>query len=161
MNTLIILATLIIGGKFLSHTNQKVMCVFIFPVLAFNYFGEEYISLEDSYYYYFLAAVTDSLIILALSKFPYKTKFASRLQLICIAFMFANLFGWIIYRAELEPDNYDMICTILYLWVLISTIGGIKNVLGNIGMDSRYPRVFSNHPKSDYIVPAYKTETRN
>ena len=160
MNTFIILTTLLVGWKFLSPANQKAVYIFAFPVLVFNYIGE---GIPDDllFYYYFLAAVTDLFIIMALSKLTYKTKFASKLQKICIAFMLANFFGWIIYKAELPPDVYEMICTVLYLWVLFSTIGGIKDVLGDSAMDSRNHNIFSNHPARDYVLSPEKKAARD
>ena len=85
------------------------------------------------YAYYLGAAVTDLLIILAISNTTKPTQTIINLQKLALWFIYVNAFGWVIYELYYPPVIYDALSLALFISVIIISI---KKGGGNVGIFS-------------------------
>jgi len=112
------------------------------------------------YVYYLGAAIADLVIILAISNPIKPTITIINLQKIALWFIYANLFGWIIYELYYPPMVYDAICLALFISVIICAIKKGGNNVGYFA-DSRYdPSVYCSYNSSNSKMQSDKEKIK-
>lgn len=94
-------------------------------------FASDNLGESWGYAYYLGAAITDLLIILAISNTTRPTPTIINLQKIALWFIYTNFFGWIIYELYYPPMVYDALCLALFISVIICAI---KKGGSNVGI---------------------------
>lgn len=82
-------------------------------------------------YYYLVAALTDLVIILTLSKIAKPNEMVIFLQQASLLFIYINLFGWVTYELYIDPFVYNILCESLFVIILLVSSRGIRNGMGN------------------------------
>jgi hypothetical protein len=112
-------------------------------------------------FYYLLAAATDLIIIISISRIEKLTDMIIQIQEIAKYFIFANLFGWVIYELYFKPELYNNICLALFIATLIVSIQrGGYNALGYYRNNSHFCEFFGDHYNSSNAVQSDKIEER-
>lgn len=120
--------TAILSIRLKSESMLAVLCFCGFCLL----YGNAETHIENNYLYYLAAALTDLTIIYYLSKILKPTDIIISIQTICEAFIYINLYGFIVYWLDFEAIIYSTSCELIYLAALLSTLfqgghGGHRN----------------------------------
>jgi len=160
MNTVIILS-IFVSSFFIEKLIDKLaLSVFCFAVLSFNIAGH-YIPNEYGQLYYLLAAIVDLSLIIILSKMSAITSLITKIQQVCKAFIAVNFIGWALFMLYYEPILYEIMCGVLYAYLLTLTLASKER--GDVGyftMDRWSPGFLLNLYKSYRFVQGGKTEKR-
>jgi len=145
------------GLVLLNNENKLAVCIFSLAVLMFDIVD----NLIPKSLYYIGAAVTDLIIIVALTRFAHPTELIVKLQNISIRFIYINLFGWFSFMLYFSPNAYNLLCAALYAWTLITIFRGRdKNVLGNNAVGRRRLGFRSHdYPSGDTMQTNQKATT--
>jgi len=108
------------------------LTMFTIPSLLF-YTAADYIQVS----HYLFAALIDLSIIYALSRISEPTRLVSYLAIACLASMFINLIGWILYMMYLEPVYYEMAGVVLYAVVIVLALWEGENGNANNNRKNR------------------------
>jgi len=100
---------------------------------GFFQFASDNLGESWGFVYYLGAAITDLLIIMAISKPIKLTLTIINLQRIALWFIYANTIGWIIYELYYPPLFYDALCLALFIAALVVAVKkGGNGELGDI-----------------------------
>ena len=102
-------------------------------------FASDNLGESWGYAYYLGAAVTDLLIILAISNTAKPTQTIINLQKLALWFIYVNCFGWVIYELYYPPMVYDALSLALFVSVIIISIkkgGNNVGIFANFSNDS-------------------------
>lgn len=78
--------------------------------------------------YYLLAATVDAAIIYSLSKIKQLNRDIIIIQIVCLVFIYANLFGFIGYELYIDKIYYNALCYLTYVALLIMLNMDMLNV---------------------------------
>lgn len=107
--------------------------------LIHDYLSSE---LSDQMYYFSACVVDATAVIMAMCLSPV-TKAVRCMQKICMSFCIANMYGFIIWYLYLPPLSYNLLCTVLYVLLIFTTLK--SEARGVMGSDSLLNFVFHRH----------------
>lgn len=109
--------------------------ILVFAVLCgFFQYTTDNLGDADGYIYHLGAAITDLVIIIALSKTIKLTPTIINLQKIALWFIYTNVLGWIIYEFYYPPLIYNALCLALFISALV--VAAKKGGSGYVGYNS-------------------------
>lgn len=116
------------------------------------------IHVENNYMYYLFAACVDLAIIAVIARMPTLTATNVNLQSACKYLIYANLCGLIIYHYDFPAIIYTIICTSLYVAVLLIVI--LRGNLNGLYRDSdiRSNIHFDNFQSKSFMLTNQKAQ---
>ena len=166
-------AIIALGCYFLAY-NALASLVFIDGLFAY---ANDYPFTDKTTYYtvfwalslglFGSAALTDLYVIHVIGRLK-ESAFTKKLIVCCLAFIFVNVVGWILYMLELYRYNlefiyinsqlYTSLCTAVYAYILLTTVNQARRERVRGSSVDTGPHVFRRHiPK----VSIRQTEARN
>ena len=157
----LVVAIMLVGVLLLNDNNKIIAYVFSGITITSNVIGE-LIPNEYGSMYYLAAALADLAIIYALSNLSRPSELTIDVQDACRYFILVNLFGWAAFMLYIKPDVYNLLCAILYSWILLTMIRNKDDyVLGNNAMDRWWNGISANIVKGVGYMPRNEREARN
>lgn len=144
----------LVAAALLQPTASRSFAAVVFVCVAWSH--ELYFAHLDGFAYYGSAAAADLAIIVALKLISEPPPVVLTLARICLVSMVVNLFGWVMWRAYLPPEPYNVVMAGVFVWALITLISRDKRdeMGGSTTMDWRKPGVrFYAYPGTQ-LLPA-------
>ena len=123
-----------------NATRQQTALCFVLPLIVSELFYTYFVG-EIYYFWSSLIAILISFLLRFMSA---PTRLSLNLQLICMASIILNAFGWALYRLKFQPDIYNDSFIIVYSITFLIMIVGGGWCVGNNRMDFGRPG-FSRH----------------
>lgn len=151
-------AVLIYLAVFYDQRTRLSIFIFLFFTLTVSIF-ESYILDTNFKNYYILCASLDLFMIILIRLSNHPTKAMSSIQAVCEAFIYINLFGFILHQSNNSYLYYNTACAILFVVLaVLMNRNRPKDVDFFSRLRSNNKRIY--HDDSDFLLQpkGYKTE---
>lgn len=123
----------LVAAALLQPTAPRFFAAVFFIGVTFTH--ELFLSGLDGFAYYGSAAALDLAIIFVIARLDPVPSMVVTLQRVCWVSILANLAGWLMWRAYLPPEPYNLALVAINAWALTAFITGTKDDVGGFGMD--------------------------
>ena len=136
---------------FLQHTLSRsvVAAVFVFFIISHDVL----VYSLDGIFYYGSAALSDLLIISIITRISAASRLCFQLQLICLASIFVNALGWVMWFTYQSPDLYNWCFVALNFYAVYCMIQGEPKHGRLVEDTGRLPFIYG------YFNRSYKSHT--